>query len=77
MANYLTTVTEKKLRKKWTIDRLSEHRLAIERGRQREDRLCAHCPQNELDTELYFLTSCQMYNDIRDTYFPQITKTPK
>jgi hypothetical protein len=44
--------------------RLSEHSLAIEKSRRRqtwlsrEDRLCAHCPQNEVETELHFLTSC-------------------
>ena len=43
----------------------------------REDRLCAHCPQNEVETELHFLTSCQMCDHIRDTYFPQITHIHK
>ena len=48
--------------------------LAIEKGHSRqtwlsrEDRLCAHCPQNEVDTELHFLTSFQMYDHIRDTF---------
>ena len=65
------------------MHRLSEHSLAIEKGfcRQtrlsREDRLCAHCPQNKVDTELHFLTSCQKYDHIRDTYFPQITQIHK
>ena len=63
--------------------RLSEHSLAIEKGRRRQtwlsrgDRLCAHCSQNEVETERHFLTSCQMYDHIRDTYFPQITQTHK
>ena len=63
--------------------RLSEHSLAIEKGRRRqpwlsrEDRLSAHCPQNEVETELYFLTSSQMYDHIRDTYFPQIPQINK
>ena len=43
----------------------------------REDRLCAHCPQNEVETELHFLTSCQMDDHIRETYFPQITQIHK
>jgi hypothetical protein len=61
---------------------LNEHSLAIERGRYREpwllreDRLCAHYPQNEVETDLHFLT-CQMYDHIEDTYFPQITHIPK
>ena len=80
---YLTTMTDPKLRQSLTMYRLSEHSLAIERGHHRQtrlsrdDRLCVHCPQNELDTERYFLTSCPMYEHIRDTYFPQITQTNK
>ena len=63
--------------------RLSERSLAIEKGRRRqtwlsrEDRLCAHFPQNEVETELHFLTSWPMYDHIRDTYFPQIIQTHK
>ena len=74
VAKYLTTVTDPNLRKALTMFRLSEHSLAIEKGcrRQtwlsREDRLCAHCPQNEVETELHFINSCQMDDHIRDTY---------
>ena len=63
--------------------RLSEHSLAIEKGHRRqtwlsrEDRPCAHCPQNEVETELLFLTSCPMYDHIRETYFPQIPQIHK
>ena len=77
VAEYLTTVTDLNFRKALTMYRLSEHSLAIEKGCCREDRLCAHCPQNEVETELHFLTSCQMYDHIRDTYFPQITPIHK
>jgi hypothetical protein len=83
MAEYLTSVTDPNLRKALTMYRLSEHSLAIEKGRRRqtrlsrEDRLCAHCPQIEVETELHFITSCQMYDHIRETYFPQITQTHK
>ena len=52
--------------------RLSEHSLAIEK-----DELCAHCPKNEVETELHFLTYCPMYDHIRETYFPQITQIHK
>jgi hypothetical protein len=63
--------------------RLSEHSLAIEKGHHRqtwlskEDRLCAHCPEKEVEAEWHFLMSCQMYVHIRDTYFPQITQIHK
>ena len=81
VAEYLSTVTDPKQRKILTRYRLSEHSLAIEKGRHRqtwiprEDRLCTHCTQNEVETELHFLTTCPLYQDIRDTYFPQITTT--
>ena len=81
-AEHLTTVTVPNLRKAVTMYRLSEHSLAIEKGRRqtwlsREDRLCAHCPQNEVETELHFLTSCPMHDHIRETYYPQITQIHK
>jgi hypothetical protein len=83
VAEYLTTVTDPNVRKALTMYRLSEQSLAIEKGHRRqtwlsrEDRLCTHCPQNEMETELHFLTSYQMYDHIRDTYFPQITQIHK
>ena len=83
VAEYLTTLTDTKLGKALTMNRLSEQSIAIERGRHRqtwrlrEDRLCAHCPQNEVETELHLLTSWQVYDHIRDTYFPQIAQTHK
>jgi hypothetical protein len=60
VAEYLTTVTDSNLRTSLTMYRLSEHSLAIEKGCRRQtwlskDRLCAHCPQNEVETELHFL----------------------
>ena len=70
---YLTAVTDPKLRKALTMYRLSEHSLAIERGLRRqtwlsrEDRLCAHCPQNEVETELHIRDIFQ--SDYKD---PQI-----
>ena len=81
-AEYLTTVTDPKLRKALTMYRLSEHSLAIEKGRRqtwfsREDGQCAHCPQKEVEIELHFLTSCPMYDHIREIHFPQITQIHK
>jgi hypothetical protein len=65
-----TTVTDPKIRKALTMYRLSEHSLAIEKGRrrQREDRLCAHCPQNEEKTEPHFLTSCRTHKEFENKY---------
>ena len=76
VAEYLSTVRDPKQRKILTRYRLSEHSLAIEKGRHRqtclprEERLCTHCTQKEVETEVHFLTTCPLYQD-RDTYFPR------
>ena len=63
MAEYLTIVTDPNLRKALTMYSTDSVSLAIEKGSHkqtwlsREDRLCAHCPQNKVETELHFLTS--------------------
>ena len=83
VADYLSTATDPKWRNSLTMYRLSEHSLPIEKGHRkqtwlsREDRLCWHCPQNEVETELHFLTSYPMYDRIRDTYFPQLHRPTK
>ena len=74
MAEYLSTVTDPNLRKALTMYRFSEHSLAIERDRRRQTWLSR---EDEVETELHFLNSCQIYDHIRDTYFPQITQTHK
>ena len=68
-------VTDHQLRRTLTRYRLSEHSLAIEKGRHRqtwlpaEQRLCCHCAASEPETELHFLIKCEKYNQIRQTYF--------
>ncbi len=80
MADYLTIVTEKKLRKTLTRYSLSEHSLAVETGRHRqswkprEDRLCPLCSQAEVETELHFLLDCPNYSEIRELYLPKLKK---
>ncbi len=69
MAEYLFTVSDKKLRSTLTRYRLSGHKLMIETGRHRqtwlppEQRLCSHCDLNQIETELHFLTECPKYTD--------------
>ncbi len=69
MAEYLFTVSDKKLRSTLTRYRLSRHKLMMETGRHRqtwlppEQRLCSHCDLNQMDTELHFLTECSKYTD--------------
>ena len=78
MANYLTSVTDQKLRKTLTMYRLSDHSLAIETGRHRqtwqprEDRLCQLCPQRQVETETHFLLKCDTYEELRTKFFPTI-----
>ena len=78
MAEYLYTVSDKKLRSTLTRYRLSGHKLMIETGRHRktwlplEQRLCSHCDLNQMETELHFLTECSKYTDIRTMFCDQI-----
>ncbi len=78
MAEYLYTVSDKKLRSTLTRYRLSGHKLMIETGRHRqtwlppEQRLCSHCDLNQTETELHFLTECSKYTDIRTVFYNKI-----
>lgn len=78
VADYLSTVTDKNLRKTLTMYRLSDHDLAIEKGRHRqtwlprEERLCCLCDEGAVETELHFLTQCENYRNIREEFFPKI-----
>ena len=79
-ATYLTTVSDRKLRRTLTKYRLSEHNLAVEEGRHRqtwlprEVRLCSYCDQGTVETELHFLIHCNQYQSFRDQYFAKIIK---
>ena len=67
VAEYLTTVTDIKLRKTLTM-----YRLAIETGRHRQNRLprearlCSLCHKREVETESHFLLHCEKYGFERD-----------
>ena len=77
LADYLTTISDQKLRKSLTMYRLSDHSLAIEKGRHRhtwlprEERLCQQCSTNEVETEVHFLLRCEKYTDIRERFLPK------
>ena len=74
-SEYLGCVKEHKVRKTLTKYRLSDHSLAVERGRHRqrwqprEQRLCSLCSQREVETEEHFLIHCDHYHSIRSDYF--------
>ena len=59
-------------------DRLSSHcsqgGVETELHFLTEDRLSSHCSQGGVETELHFLTTCGNYQDVRDNYYPKITR---
>jgi len=75
LAEYLSTVRDRKQRQILTRYRLSDHKLAIETGRHKklwqpkENRTCDHCLTGEVETEMHFLLKCEAFKDTRDLYF--------
>ena len=73
---YLTLVTNDKLRKHLSCFRLCSHNLAIEAGRfvgiDRQNRICEFCNNNTVESEYHFLLTCPKYHNIRNTYLPRI-----
>jgi hypothetical protein len=60
---------ERPREKKRKREREREKERETEREKEKErERVCSHCPQNEVESELNFLTSCQMYDHIRDSH---------
>src|SRR4029434_1751793 len=57
--------------------------VAIEVGRHRQawlpkgNRLCPHCDQGTVETELHYLTQCTQYEDIRSNYSVPHPPTPR
>ena len=74
-AKYLSTVRDRNQRQILTKYRLSDHKLAIEKGRlkktwkPKENRLCDHCSADEVETEMHFLLHCEQSHEIRNHYF--------
>ena len=80
MADYLSSVTDLRLRKTLTMYKLSDHSLALESGRHRQtcllrdEWLCQFCPHRQMETE-HFLQHCDTYTDIRTQIYAKITRT--
>ncbi|KAG1932341.1 kinesin-like protein KIF13A [Pimephales promelas] len=80
LAPYLTDISNYGQRKILTKYRISDHSLCVETGRhkqswrERELRVCLHCPDGAVEDELHFLTECSKYKNIRDAYFTQIAQ---
>ena len=81
LAEYLFSVRDTKQRQILTKYRLSDHTLAIEKGRHRntwlpkEQRICGHCKTGEVETEMHFLLHCEKYSEIRAHYFSKFSLT--
>ena len=77
--NYLTNIKNRSQRVTFTKFRLSDHNLFIEEGRRRrpkiprEQRICPLCSV-EVENEIHFLTSCNVYAG-RAEFFNQLSTT--
>ena len=71
--NYLSLITNRSHRRIFSKLRLSDHCLAIDRGRhfkpplERERRFCISC-QNTVENETHFILSCRKYTTERTTF---------
>ena len=71
VADYLSTVTEKQMRKTLTVYRLSKQSLAIETSRHRQISERTGCAHSAL-RQLHFFQHCQNYTDLWAIFFPRI-----
>ncbi len=78
LADYLVSVRNITDRHLLTKYRLSDHQLAIERGRHKktwlpkEERICNKCRSGSVETEEHFLLHCDNYTSLRDALYGQI-----
>ena len=76
---YLSVLTEKKFRLALARFRISSHELHIEHGRHtntpRNQRLCLHCNNQQIENEHHFLLICQKYTQLRKKYLPRFYHT--
>lgn len=78
LAEYLTSVRNTTHRNLLTKYRLSDHQLAIERGRHKktwlpkEERVCNECRSGAVETEAHFLLHCDKYTTLRESLYCQI-----
>ncbi len=78
LADYLVSVRNITHRHLLTKYRLSDHQLAIERGRHKktwlpkEERICIECRSGSVETEEHFLLHCDKYTSLRDALYSQI-----
>ena len=75
LEGYLVDVKNVSIRQKVSKFRLSNHRLAIEKGRhdglQIEQRVCTFCP-DRIEDEAHFLFQCPTYQILRERYLEPV-----
>jgi hypothetical protein len=76
LEDYLSVVIDKRHLIALSRFRLHSHSLAIETGRHadlnREQRLCVYCNAKQIEDEVHFLLSCELYEELRRPLFPFI-----
>ncbi len=80
---YLTSIKNQKHRCAMAKLRISAHNLAIERGRYArppippEQRVCTFCPNEPIEDEMHFLTTCKKYHTDREKLYREINEMSK
>ena len=78
LEDYLIKIKNVATRTQVTKFRLSNHRLAIEKGRhegiQLELRFCPFC-KNKIENEVHFITDCHTYAYMRQELYNELAKT--
>ncbi len=80
---YLTSIKNQKHRCAMAKLRISAHNLAIERGRYArppippEQRVCTFCPNEPIEDEMHFSTTCKKYHTDREKLYREINEMSK
>ena len=74
LENYIA-INKCKLRRHFSMLRISAHKLAIETGRytrpvtNENERICIYCDGKEIENEFHLLFNCEMYTKEREKFF--------
>jgi hypothetical protein len=70
MEEYFSLIDNPTTRKTFSQNRVSNHKLQIERGRyknvSREQRICKLCSTGEVENEYHLALSCPKYEELRN-----------
>ena len=76
--HYLEVVSNFEHRSNLTKSRISKHKLTIEKGRYRrqklikEDRTCKCCNDNSIESEIHFIYNCPFNENLRNQFSKEI-----